>query len=494
MTNPPPSEPSSGGRIASPVSAESGKPTLKQDSVSFAGTVGIAVGPQAPTGGINLLPAVMAGIVAGAAALAFLLGLVAMIFVAYAFVIFSRRIASAGQIYTYAGIGVNAYYGAVAGFAWILCFITSASWLSIQDGNYLVALFKPAGITLPWLWMSGFMWLVMVVLTFLSMQLSAITVVVVEAIGVTLMFIVAAFVIAHGGFAGHSLSFHPFTTNGQSFSTVMAGVVFAFTSFAGFEAAAALGEEAKRPKWTIPVAIFSALIVSGSIYVFMTWVETVGFSSPHVLAQQTTPLVTIAHQYIGSGMGTVMNVAALISGFGAQLACLAAGTRVLYGLGRDSLGERGHRAFIRLHPRFGTPIVAFSLAALVSGITVFAFGFAGPLGSITDVSAYAGDILILVYLLVVIAAIGFCWKHERKPWHFVVLGIGAVVMGYVAKATLYPIPVTPLDYSMYAALGTFLLGIIILLASPGMRRRLKESTLFDLGKMHASSVATDEKG
>jgi len=52
---------------------------LKKNSVSLLGTVGIAVGPQAPTGGINLLPAIMAGIVAGAATLSFLLGLVAMI-------------------------------------------------------------------------------------------------------------------------------------------------------------------------------------------------------------------------------------------------------------------------------------------------------------------------------------------------------------------------------------------------------------------------------
>lgn len=480
-------EPARGqAQAAGPPPGEKGR--LRKNSVSLLGTVGIAVGPQAPTGGINLLPAIMAGIVAGAASLAFLLGLVAMLFVAYAFVVFTRRIASAGQVYTYTGIGAGWAYGAVTGFAWMVAFVAVAGWLAIQDGDYLVALFQPAGITLPWLWMSALMWLVMVVLTFRSMQMSAITVVVVEAIGVGLMFIVAGVVIARGGFAGHSLSFHPFTTDGQSFTTVMAGVVFAFTSFSGFEAAGALGEEARRPKWAIPVAIFSALIISGSIYVFMTWVETVGAASPHVLAHQTTPLVTIAAQYMGPAMGTIMNVAALISGFGAQLACLAAATRVLYALGRDGLRPGARRRFTRLHPTFGTPVLPFALASIGAGVTVFAFAGAGPLGSITDISSYTADVGILVYLLVVIAALVFCWKHDHKLRHFAILGTGVVVMGYIVKDTVYPIPPAPLNYAMYAALGTFALGIIVLLVFPGMRGRLKTSEIFDPRQLHDSDT------
>src|SRR5262249_5394156 len=329
------------------------------------------------------------------------------------------------------------------GFSWMLAFITAAGWVSIQDGNYLVALFQPAGITLPWLWMSALMWLVMGVVTVRSLELSAITVVVVGAVGVGRVVIVAGVVIVHGGYAGHGLSLHPFTTDGQSFTTVTAGVVFAFTSFSGFEAAGALGEEAKRPKWAIPVAIFAALLISGSIYVFMTWVETVGSASPQVLAGQTTPLVTIARQYIGTPMGTIMNVAAVINSLGAQLACLAAAVRVLYALGRDGLGPRSRRGFIRLHRKFGTPIVPFTLASIVSGVIVFAFAWAGPLGSVTDLSSYGGDIEILVYLLVVVAAVGFCWKHLRKPQHFIVLGIGGGGLGRIVKDTLDPIPPAP---------------------------------------------------
>lgn len=450
---------------------------LKKDSVGLLGTVGIAVGPQAPTGGVNLLPAIMAGIVGASASLSFLLGLVAMLFVAYAFVIFSRRIASAGQLYSYTSVAAGSAYGVVTGFVWMVAFVAVSGWLCVQDGNYLVSLFHPLGVTLPWLLMSVVMWAVMVIVTFRSIHLSAITVIWVEAIGIGLMFIVAIAVIIHGGFGGHSLSLKPFSTNGHSFSVVMSGVVFAFTSFSGFEAAGSLGEEAKRPRWSIPVAIFSALVISGLVYVFMTWVETVSFGSTKEFASQTTPLVTIADHYVGGGMGTVMNIAALISGFGAQLACLAGATRVFYALSRDGLGGRARAALTRTDEKFGTPVVPFAITSAFALLSFLVFSGAGPLGAITDISSYGADVEIIVYLLVVIAALVFCWRWERKLVHFVILAIGIVVMVYVVKDTVYPVPAYPLNWAMYAALATFGLGVVIVACSPDLRRRFGAASM-----------------
>jgi len=464
--------------------------SLKHNSVGLLGTIGIAVGPQAPTGGINLLPAIMAGIVGASASLSFLLGLVAMVFVAYAFVIFSRRIASAGQSYSYASVAMGSGYGVTTGFVWLVAFFAVAGWLSVQDGNYLVSLFLPAGVHLPWLPMSIFMWALMVILSYRSVHVSAITVVLVEAFGLGLMLIVAIAVLVHGGYHGHGLSFKPFTTNHQSFNKIMLGVVFAFTSFSGFEAAGGLGEEATRPKWAIPLSIFSALLISGVIYVFMTWIETVAVASAGVLAKQTAPLVMISNRYIGSAMGTIMNIAALISGFGAQVACLVGGVRVLYALSRDGLSGRARTTMTRTHPKFGTPLMPFVVGSVGSLLSFLCFSGAGPLGTITDVSTYGADIEVIVYLLVVVAAIVFCWRWERKPIHFVVLIIGAVVMGYVVKDTLYPVPAYPLNWSMYAALFTLLVGTLVGTASPALRRRFAAARRAEHAQMLGSLEAT----
>jgi amino acid transporter len=204
------------------------------------------------------------------------------------------------------------------------------------------------------------------------------------------------------------------------------------------------------------------------------------------LSSQTTPLVTFADRYIGGGMGTVMNVAALISGFGAQLACLAGATRVLYAPCRDGLGGRAQRLLTRTNRKVGTPVVPFAITSVVALASFVAFSGAGPLGSITDISSYGADVEIFVYLLVVVAAVVFCWRWERKPVHFVVLGIGVVVMGYIVKDSVYPVPAYPLTRAMYAALATFGLGIALVAGFPPLRRRFGDARAADRDRMTAS--------
>lgn len=69
----------------------------------FIGTVGSAVGIQAPAGGVSFLPALMAGIVGVAGPFSFGTAVVVMLFVAYAFVVFTREFASAGSVYSFCG-------------------------------------------------------------------------------------------------------------------------------------------------------------------------------------------------------------------------------------------------------------------------------------------------------------------------------------------------------------------------------------------------------
>jgi amino acid transporter len=66
--------------------------------------------------------------------------------------------------------------------------------------------------------------------------------------------------------------------------------VFGFLSFAGFEAAATLGEEAREPRRDIPRAILGTAIFGGVYYVFVTWVEVMGFGTDDAgLKRSSTP-------------------------------------------------------------------------------------------------------------------------------------------------------------------------------------------------------------
>lgn len=167
-----------------------------------------------------------------------------------------------------------------------------------------------------------------------------------------------------------------------------------------------------------------------------------------------------------------------MSGFGAQLACLAGAARVFYALSRDGLAGEPRAVMTRVDRRVGTPVAALGIASAVSAIGAFVFVGAGPLGSITDVSTYGADIGVIAYLLIVIAGLVFCWRHVRRTVHILVLLVGVAVMGYVVKSSLYPVPAAPLNYAMYSALGTYAFGIAVLLVFPQARRRLRSSREF----------------
>ena len=66
---------------------------------------------------------------------------------------------------------------------------------------------------------------------------------------------------------------------GTETSALFLGVVFGFLSFAGFEAAATLGEEARNPRRDVPRAILGTAIFGGVYFVFVTAVEVMGFGT-----------------------------------------------------------------------------------------------------------------------------------------------------------------------------------------------------------------------
>ena len=79
---------------------------------------------------------------------------------------------------------------------------------------------------------------------------------------------------------GNTLDFSVFSVPaGTGTSAVFLGVVFGFLSFAGFEAAATLGEEAHEPRRDIPRAILGVAIFGGLYFIFVTAIEVMGFGT-----------------------------------------------------------------------------------------------------------------------------------------------------------------------------------------------------------------------
>jgi len=199
---------------------------------------------------VSFLPALMAGIVGAAGPFAFGTAMVVMLFVAYAFVIFTREFASAGSVQAFNGAALGPAYGLVSGWLLLFTYLAFAASVFASNANGLVTLIAPGLLgTHAWLGFAAGLWLVTIVMTRYSIRFSTAMIFALEAVSLVMVAIVAVAVLAHGGYGGGTLrrvSYHPFSPAGVPAGTLGLGIVFAFTGFSGFEVARC----GSAPRWT----------------------------------------------------------------------------------------------------------------------------------------------------------------------------------------------------------------------------------------------------
>jgi amino acid transporter len=302
--------------------------------------------------------------------------------------------------------------------------------------------------------------------------------------------VVGAIILINGGYHGHALSTAPFQLHGVAFSVLGLGVVNAFGGFSGFEGAAVLGEESAKSTRNIPAAVAGSLILSATVYIVFTWIVDNAYASPHLLAVDAAPLVHLADHYVGSTMGKLVNLAGVISAFGAQLACVNGANRLLFSLGRELGGgaSRARNFLVRTDRRRGSPIGALTVVGAVSLAGLLAFSFeAEALRALVIIVTYGSYLILVTYLLTVIAAAVWVWRHGRRPLPLLTLMLGVVVLGYVLYDTFNPFPAPPFNGDVWAALATFVLGAAITLI-PFVHRRLGDSQLLRATRIRADLV------
>jgi amino acid transporter len=452
-------------------------PSLRANSVRYLGATASAVGIQAPTAGVTFLPALMAAIVGEAGPLAFLLALCAMLLVSYAFVVLSADFASAGSVYAFNGRALGYGYGFVSAWMVLGVYIAYSSSIYASNANFMESLAGSAHVAMAWPLFAFLFWALALALAYRRISVSTLLIFALEGVAIVLVGIVAVAVLLKGGAGGRGVSVAPFTSGGIPIATIGLGVIFAFTGFSGFEVSATLGEETSRPLRVIPVSMVAALLVSGGIYVVMSWVETIAYPSATALAGQSVPLVDIAGRFVAPAMGTLVNVAALISGIGAQLATVNGANRLLFALARDGFGPR---ILSRLNRGQRSPVGALTVVGVVSIIALVPFMLNGttPIEAFFYLATYGADLIIIAYLLTSIAALVWSIRHGHTGAIRVVGLLAAIaVMAYIIKGTVYPIPEAPFDLCIYAA-GITIVAAIVLLLVPRLRANLSHSPLF----------------
>lgn len=255
--------------------------------------------------------------------LAHLLSLVAMSFVAYAFILFSRAFNISSSVYAFNGSTLGARPGFVSVWLLALVYVSFAAGVYAGTADIAGALLGSLGVHVGWVWPAVVGWAVTMVFACVSFGLSSLVILICEGVAVLLIAVVGIVVLARGGYHHHALSAAPLRAHGLAFSVLGLGVVNAFGGFSGFEGAATLGEESTRSQRTIPAAAAGSLIASAAVYIVFTWIVDNTYATPSALAADPAPLVPLATGYVGSTMGKLVNVAGVISAFGARFRAVA---------------------------------------------------------------------------------------------------------------------------------------------------------------------------
>jgi amino acid transporter len=480
----------SGGDLAQQVDQATGEAapgrSLRRGSLRFLRTAALPVGIQGPTAGVIIGPAIIAGIVGEPGALAQVLALATMGFVAYAFVIFTRAFNTAGSVYAFNGAALGPGYGFVSAWLLLLVYASFAAGVYASTADIAQTLLASLGLHVGWVWLGLAGAALALALAFTSIGFSSLVILACEGASIVLITVVAIAVLAAGGYHHHGITAAPFSPHGVPLAVLALGVTAVFGQFSGFESAATLGEEAHRSTRTIPAAIGWSLVGAAAIYIFFTWIVYSAYPDPAAVAADPAPLVHVAGAYLGSPVGVAVNAAGLVSAFGAQLACLNAAARLLYTLGRESRGAAG--ILTRTWHRYDSPAGALVVAGGISVAALAAFSFEPTATrAATLIIQYGAYLILAAYLLTVIGALAWTWRTRRRPVPLAVLTAGAAVLGYVLYRTFVPFPAAPFSWVVLAAAASTAAGAAILLI-PGVLARLRRSQL------HAVTTAAARSG
>jgi amino acid transporter len=152
---------------------------------------------------------------------------------------------------------------------------------------------------------------------------------------------------------------------------LMTAMIMGLTTLVGFDSAANLAEEAKEPLKSVPRAIVGSVAAAAVLGLGFLIVLTIAIKNVPRATASDSAIATILHDQIGSGAEKVFLAGITIAFFGAGVAILAASSRVVFAMSRDSRFPV-HRLLRRVNPRTQTPISATILIVIVGVILMVA--------------------------------------------------------------------------------------------------------------------------
>ncbi|WLG92729.1 APC family permease [Pseudomonas cucumis] len=378
--------------------------------------------PIAPFGVYGYVNAEAPGMVP----LAYIIGMVAMLFTALSYGSMARAFPIAGSVYSYAQRGLNPHVGFIAGWLMLLDYLLIPPLLYVYAAMALNHLY-------PDIPKVGFILAFLVSATFVNLRGITFTarmniVFLLAQLVVLGIFLFYAWNALHNGGGNGELTLAPLY-NPQTFNIalLMQAVSIAVLSFLGFDAISTLAEEIKGdPGRSVGKAALITLLVMGVIFVVQTWIATdlaagLGFKSAD------TAFYEIAEIAAGSWLATLTAVAtALAWGVAVAITSQAAVSRLLFGMARDG---KLPKVLAKVHPKHNTPYVSIYLVAALSLVICYLFiNSVDTLTSLVNFGALSG------FMLLHLTVINYYWRRQKSGQ--VIRHLLCPVIGFIIVAAI----------------------------------------------------------
>jgi len=360
----------------------------------------------------------------GMVPLAYLVGLVGMIFTALSYAAMSRAFPLAGSVYTYAQRGLHEIAGFFSGWLILLDYILIPSLLYL----FCAVALQPLLPHLPtWLWLVGFIVMNAAANLFgieftarlyrylLGFQLVCLAI-----------FVVIGLEALYGGAGAGRLTLTPiYDPRTFSIATIAGATSIAVLSFLGFDGISTLAEESRSDRGAVGVATVASLLLVGVLFMVQTWIATdlargMRFSAPE------TAFYEIADRAGGPWLRLMAIIVNVIGNLANAMAAQAAVSRILFAMARDG---KLPAVLAKVHRRYMTPYVSTLVVASVS--LVVGLLFATRLDDLTRVVNFGA--LTGFTLLHLSVMHHFLIRQHSKAWlrHLVFPLTGLLIILYV---------------------------------------------------------------
>lgn len=382
---------------------------------------------------VPIAPVAVFGIVfnasRGMVPLVYVVGLVAMVFIALSYMSMATAYPIAGSVYSYTARSLGATAGFFTGWAILLdyIFIPTISYVvsAIAIQSVFPAFSKPLCVVV--------MVLAATIVNYLGIETTARTSFLLLSFQIVILLIFGATAwsaLAHGAGGAH-VSFAPFYNPAELTPALIFGALsLAVLSFLGFDAISTLSEESRHGAPMIGRATLLSLCVAAALFIAQTWIASV-----FVLGKTTLPpgdatnaaFYDIAARVGGPGLKFLLAVPGIfLSSLAGAVAGQAATARVLFGMARDG---QLPRALAYVDPKRKVPTRTLLLVAVVTLVTGIAL--VDRLELLTSMVSFGALLGFLMLQVSVVAH--FVGREKSRNWlrYLVAPAIGFVIIGYV---------------------------------------------------------------